>query len=116
MKRVAFLSGPYRATAEKTVLDHIRQAEQYAIALWREGYAVICPHLNTAHFDGLCPDSMWLEGDLEILSRLRTTDLIFMIPGWERSEGSKAEKKRAEELGIPIFYSLEELKGCLSTQ
>ena len=110
MKRVAFLSGPYRATPTTTVLENIREAEAHAITLWKAGFAVFCPHLNTAHFDGLCPDRTWLLGDLEILSRLRKTDLVFMIPGWEFSEGAKAEKKRAEELGIPIFYSLEQIR------
>jgi len=111
MKRVVFLSGPYRATATTTVLEHIREAELHALNLWIAGFAVICPHLNTAHFDGICPNGTWLEGDLAILSRLSKTDAVFMLPGWEDSEGSKAELDLATALRIPIFYSLEELKG-----
>ena len=85
-------------------MDNIRAAELTAIDLWRIGFAVICPHKNTALLDGTLGDDdshIWLEGDLVMLERC---DCIVMIPGWERSEGAKAEKEFAKERDIPVFY------------
>lgn len=40
---------------------------------------------------------------------LRRSDAILMIPGWKNSPGSIAEKKLAEDLGLPVFYSLKDI-------
>lgn len=105
--KIAFISGPYKPINGRTVLENIRHAEKYAIKYWRLGYAVICPHLNTAHFDGLCKDDVWLKGDIEILKRC---DVIVMIPGWEKSNGAKAELKEAAGL-LEVIYE-EEATEC----
>ena len=102
--KLAFISGPYRPSNGKTVLENIRHAEKYAIKYWRLGYAVICPHLNTAFFTGLCPDETWLKGDLEILKRC---DVIVMIPGSMESHGACAELDIALESGIQVVYDDE---------
>jgi len=99
--KVAYIAGPYRPSNGKTVLENIRHAERYAIKYWKLGYAVICPHLNTAHFDGLCPDETWLKGDLEILKRC---DVIVMIPGAANSSGACKELDLALESGIQVIY------------
>ena len=99
--KLAFISGPYRADTIAGVVRNIRNAEAVAIEYWQKGYAVICPHKNSSLLDGLADDSVWLEGDLEILSRC---DLIVLVPGWEKSEGVKAEIEEAKKLGIPIEY------------
>jgi len=65
------------------------------------GYAVICPHKNTALYDGLCDDKIWLEGDIEILSRC---DLMVTVPGWEMSEGCKKEFAFAMASFIPVYH------------
>ena len=102
--KLAYTAGPYRAKTLHGVMENIRAAELTAIDLWRIGFAVICPHKNTALLDGTLGEDdshIWIEGDLVMLERC---DCIVMIPGWERSEGAKAEKKFAESKGIPIFY------------
>ena len=99
--KIAFISGPYRATNGKTVLENIRHAEKYAIKYWQLGYAVICPHLNTAFFDGLAEDHVWIDGDIEILKRC---DVIVMIPGFDHSLGSVEELKIARDIGLEIIF------------
>lgn len=44
--------------------------------------------------------------DLAILSRC---DGIYMIDGWGLSEGAKLEWRFAKAMGIPIYYSEEDL-------
>lgn len=99
--KLAFISGPYRGPTESDVVRNIRHAEKYAIQYWLKGFAVICPHKNTALLGGLAPEKVWLEGDMEILRRC---DLIVMIPGWENSEGAKAEHEAAVSMGMDIIY------------
>lgn len=100
--KVAYTAGPYRSpVGAYGVARNIRAAEEVAVELWRMGYAVICPHKNTAFFDGAADDSVWLEGDLELLSR---SDLVVMVPGWESSAGATEEHGVAGLHDIPIYY------------
>lgn len=99
--KVIYVAGSYRSNTEWGLVENIRKAEDAAIRLWQEGYAVICPHKNTAHFGGLAPDNIWLEGDLEILKRC---DAIYMVPGWSSSKGASAEHAMAKEWGKEIIY------------
>jgi len=108
-ERVAFTSGPYRARLSAsgriwTVRRNIRQAEIYALKYWNLGYSVLCPHLNTAFFDGEAPDNTWLAGDLAFIDRLDpATDVIVMMPGWQDSEGALAERRFAEARDIQVI-------------
>ena len=102
--KLAYTAGPYRAKTLHGVMENIRAAELTAIDLWRIGFAVICPHKNTALLDGTLGEDdshIWIEGDLVMLERC---DCIVMIPGWERSEGARAEKEFAEDAKIPVFH------------
>ena len=98
---VVYIAGPYRASTEWELVQNIRHAEHYAIKYWSAGYTVICPHKNTAHFGGSQPDEVWLEGTLEMLRR---SDILVLIPGWEKSSGSKAERDEAMKLNKQIIY------------
>lgn len=106
--RLAFISGPYRAATPSGIVQNIRNAERVAIEYWRKGYAVICPHKNTALFDGLAPDSVWLSGDLEMLRRC---DVVVMIPGWKASSGAINEESLALNLGKEIHYLDDNLEA-----
>jgi len=99
--RVAYIAGSYRAKTVHGIVENIRNAEAVAIKYWKLGYAVICPHKNTALLDGVLPDEVWLAGAIELLKR---SDIIVMSKGWERSTGSVAEHKLAKELGMEIIY------------
>ena len=44
-------------------------------------------------------------------SWLEVCDALVLTPGWQNSKGTLAEIKRAEELGIPVYKSLDALIG-----
>ena len=98
---IVYVAGPYRSDTESGLIDNIRHAEKYARKYWQLGYTVICPHLNTAHFGGLCDDEAFLEGTMEMLRRC---DVVVMIPGWGVSRGSIAERDTAVRLGLEVIY------------
>jgi len=100
-KTVVFLSGPYRSSTENRIYQNIQTAREYAVKLWKQDYAVICPHLNSAFMGGMVPDSAFLDGDLEILKRC---DKICMLPYWMDSEGARAEYDYAMMHGIEEVF------------
>jgi hypothetical protein len=98
---VVYIAGPYRAPTPRRILANIWTAQEAALAVWRAGGVAICPHANTALFDGEADDAVWLAGDLELLRR---SDAVLMCGAWGESEGATAEHAFAYELGLPIFY------------
>jgi hypothetical protein len=96
---LVYVSGKYSGDIDA----NIEIAAQIAAQLWDEGHAVICPHMNTAHFENRCLATWenYIAGDLNMISRC---DAMVMIPGWEDSKGAVVEKDYAEKLHIPIWY------------
>lgn len=82
------------------------------LAAARLGWYPVIPHSNTSHLDHYAPelgDDYWLRGTLELMTRC---DALVLVPGWEISEGAQAEIRRADELRIPIYRSLDLLPGA----
>lgn len=98
---VMFICGPYRAVTDTEVLENINRAEVWARKFWADGIAVICPHKNSAMMGGDIPEDIFLDGYIEILRRC---DILFVMPGWEKSEGARAEIKEARRLKMDILY------------
>ncbi len=99
--RIAYIAGPYRSKTISGIRANIEHARKYAEKYWRAGFAVICPHLNSALMDGIVPDKSFLEGDIAILERC---DFIVMVPGWTESKGAKNELEAARAAGLDIVY------------
>jgi len=98
---VIYIAGPYRAATPWKILQNIRQAQAVALQVWKLGAVALCPHANTALFDGEAADDIWLEGDLELLRRC---DAIVLTEDFEQSSGARAEFAFArKELKIQAF-------------
>ncbi len=83
---------------------NIALARKVAMELWQCGFTVICPHLNTAHFEQDCKTLDWqdyMNGDLEMIERV---DALVMLPGWEDSKGAVMEKAHADVRRIPVYF------------
>ncbi len=109
--KVVYVAGPFRGPNSWEMEQNIRRAETLALEVWRLGAACICPHTNTRFFQGAAPDKVWLDGDLEIVTRC---DAVLMTPDWSRSLGATAEKDYAEARRIPVFTELESLAKWLT--
>lgn len=101
---VLYLAGPFgNPDPIHGIQRNILTASEIALEAWGKGWAVICPHKNTADFQfatGI-PDETWTEGYLSILLRC---DVVLMLPGWERSPGSVKERHFAIERGKKVHY------------
>ena len=87
----------------------------YQVEFERSGYTVI----NPAEMDCL----RWLAGeyigddDYECLLDLdckiirEEVDILFVLKGWETSEGAKREIEEAEKKGILVAYEDKEVRG-----
>ena len=99
--KVAYVAGPYRAKTIYETTQNIEAAKRLAVKLWKKGYAVICPHTNSALMDGACADSVFLDGGLELLRR---SDFVVLLDGWKDSSGTIKEVELANELDIPVYH------------
>jgi len=101
--RIVYVAGAYRARTIFGVLWNILKARWVAIKLWKWGYAVICPHMNTALFphEGRID---YIKGDLAMLDRLKEGhDCLVLIPGWQKSTGANDELERAHNISLKVY-------------
>lgn len=104
-----YICGPYRNSTREGVQMNITSALQVAKLASLKGWAALCPHANSGHLDAIAPeldDQFWLDATMELMRRC---DAVVLCPGWQRSEGSKGEIAEAESLGIPIYWSENDL-------
>jgi hypothetical protein len=115
MKRLplVYVAGPFRGPTSWAVEQNVRRAEELSLLVWEAGAACICPHANTRFFQGEAADSVWLDGDLEIMRRC---DAVVLTPGWPFSNGALAEKAEAERLGIPVFDTVFALRVWIAAK
>jgi len=103
--RQVYIAGKYTGRSDWETYKNIHHARVVARSLWDRGWAVICPHANTAFFGGEGSHEVdrlkWLEGDFEFIRR---SDAIYMLSNWKQSQGAQEELKLAFQLGKKIYY------------
>lgn len=99
---IVYTAGKYSGKNDTETSENIQKARSVAIELWERGYAVFCPHLNTAHFEIDCKATYedYMDGDLQILCHC---DAIVMLRGWEKSQGAIREYQEALHQGIQVY-------------
>jgi hypothetical protein len=113
MKRV-YVAGKLNASA----VDYIKNVHKMIV--WAEkvrkaGFAVYIPaidllagivHGNFSYDDYFNNSQFWLDA----------SDAVFLVPGWEDSDGTKREIRRATKQYIPCFTDIDKMKADLSIQ
>lgn len=110
MKKI-YVAGAYSASNVLDVLRNIGRGEKACANLFAMGYAPFCPWHDktfvTDNPDGAFTVSQFYEYSM---AWLEVSDAVLVLPGWENSIGTKMEIQRANELGIGVYYSVEELR------
>ena len=118
MKQIVkvYVAGAYSDDNMLGVMANIGRGEYYAWKLFKEGYAPFTPWHDRDFMIRSWEAGVSVE-ELQAYSLewLKVSDCMFVVPNheglrkWEDSEGTKKEIQEARALGIPVFYSLEEL-------
>ncbi len=104
--KLIYIAGPYRSTWPWPInwlgrLININRARRMAHQVWRDGHMAVCPHMNSAMMDGVCPDNNFLKCGIKLL---KSCDYILILKGWDTSSGTMAELHEANRLKIPCIY------------
>ena len=104
---VVYIAGPYRGRTPYQVEKNIARAKKAALKVWKAGHIALCPHMNTANFDGELPDEVWMDGALELMLRC---DVVLVLKGWDSSKGSRAEVTEAMSRGMLVVEDIDTLR------
>jgi len=113
MKRV-YLAGRYSADNIIDMLRNIREGITTGAMLLNNGYAVFCPFLDyqfSLTFYGSVLQKKHYQDNS--MAWVECCHAMYVMPHSEESRGVQREIARARELGIPVFFSMEELRGAL---
>lgn len=105
-----YVAGPYSADNVLGVLRNIWRGEQLCAELFDLGFSPFCPWHDASYAKYLWPYDL-KDQDFKDLSFawLEVSEAVFLIDGWEKSEGVKAEIAFAEAHGIPVFSDYDKL-------
>ena len=114
----AYIAGPLRGDGtEHAITQNRAHAASVACDLWRAGFAVFCPHLNTTGMVGMFDkqditgEAIFIAGDVLWLQH---ADCLFMLKSWRQSEGARCEHDFARSKDkILILYEHETEAGFL---
>ena len=98
--KVVYVAGPYRNNTVLGTMANIDRARKVAMVIWKMGYVAVCPHTNSALFDEVTHESVFLKGYLELVKRC---DVVVVVPNYHESEGTLAEIEVALLNGIPVI-------------
>lgn len=99
-----YIAGPYSNPDEAKRDRNIEMAAQHAALLLKAGHYPFCPHTMTARFEDEHP-----EVDYPFYLRMychwmKFCDAVYVLPGWQSSNGTAIELRLAEELRMPIYF------------
>jgi hypothetical protein len=107
MRRV-YVAGSYNAPSIIECLDNMRRGMQMATRVLEAGFAPFCPWLDY-HYRLMSEHITREMYHAQSMAWLEASDAVLVLDGSEESQGTQEEIDRAFELGIPVFYSLDQL-------
>ena len=111
---VAGLLTPRGVWSANPAIDSLinqRKMIRYGLDVFFAGFDPFVPAFDHAFWLVMKDSETITESMIKRYSKswLRRCDAVVLTPGWRKSPGTLAEIKHAEELGIPVFDSLERL-------
>jgi hypothetical protein len=106
-----YIAGPYSAPNVINVLNNMRNGMRESVKVFLAGMAPFTPWHDYHH-------QLMLRNGEELsveqyykysLTWLEASNAVYVIGDYKSSKGTLAEIERANELGIPIFYTIDSL-------
>ena len=105
-----YVAGPYSANNVLDVLKNIGRGEKMCARLFSLGFSPFCPwHDKSYVIDKYATDFTPEQFKEHSLAWLEVSDCVLLLPGWLSRNGTLEEIKRAVQLGIPVYKTLDEL-------
>ena len=111
MNKRIYLAGSMSDSNCLQFLENLRRGIRVSAQLVLLNYHPFSPFIDFQFFLALRNDE---EITLEMIRNysiawLEVSDAVLVLPDYESSKGTLAEIKRAHQLGIPVYFSMEEL-------
>ena len=105
-----YVAGPLSASDPIGYLENVRRMVRVSVNLLNRGFVPFCPGIDLQYFLTRPEDVTISMKAIKhySLKWLEVCDAVVLCPGWKTSKGTLAEIKLAEELSIPVFYSISE--------
>lgn len=109
--KTVYIAGAMSADNILTMLENIHRGIKMGSEVMKNGFAPFVPHFDIFFkiqngVDFNVPMQYYYDYTMEFLTRC---DCVLVCEKSENSIGTQAEIKKAKELNIPVYYSLEEL-------
>jgi hypothetical protein len=102
-----YIAGRYTHTTEEERRQYVEAGKLAILQLMKKGHTPICTFSMT---DGLEHNNMGLHYDDFMnlsLEWLLNCQAVYMLEGWEQSNGARIERELAEKEGLPIYENIE---------
>lgn len=114
MKRI-YVAGKYSDDNVLGILGNISRGIQLCKDLFLMGHAPFCPWLDHQYVLQMTDNERAALTVKQFhdysMAWLEVSDCVLVIPeGIENSKGVQAEIARAKEIGLPVYYSVEEMR------
>ncbi len=102
---LVYISGPMTAKDGRTIEENTAAGVRLYLELLQHGIPAFSPHLSGAFPSAwtALDHARWLEYDFAVIRRCTH---VLLMPRWDTSTGARLEKDYAEEIGVPVFYTL----------
>jgi hypothetical protein len=110
MKRV-YVAGSYNGPDVITVLNNMRIGMRAGVEVLRAGFSPWVPWFDY-HFQLMLRpgETLTIQDYYNYsIAWLRVSDAVYVCNYREDSKGTKAEIEEAQRLGIPVYYTLQDL-------
>ena len=106
-----YVAGAYSADNVMGVLNNMRRGMELATKVLLAGFAPFCPWYDYHYIILLREGENLTVQDMYTYSInwLSVSDAVLLVPGWEKSVGTKMEIEVAVSLGIPVFEDLHDM-------
>jgi guanylate kinase len=109
---LVYCAGPLSGN-ECEYIKNLNQMVETADKIEQLGVSTIIPGLDFIH-GVIKGDREYFDYAKNSMTQMTRCDAVFLSEGWENSRGCKAELAMAETLNIPVFETLDALKGFVN--